>query len=373
MNKTKTIFISGATGFLGSYLMKLFLLAGCKVYALSRPKKNKSAEERILTVLKFWNLKNLSKLKDKLVVVEGDITEENLNIDNKKLKQLLYEVDEVFHSAAITNLNYPLEEIRKINVGGTENVLKLALSAKNPVKVNHISTAFIYGDYRGDFTEKTLELGQKFNTTYEKSKFEAEQVACLYRKKGLWVDIYRPPIIVADSKNGKAFSFRNVYQLLHICSLGLFKELPVANPYINIVPIDWLSKAILVLSLNDCGKNNTYHPFPSEGISVSELISTGCNIIGIGPPKIVKLKDFNMNKLTVAEQTILRHSIVSLEFKAHLNSKATLEILKKHNFVFPEINQNVLNRILSYYVKKKLLISHTPGSLKQERFSIGRK
>ena len=48
MKKKKTIFLTGATGLLGSYLLKILIEKGHKVYALVRSKNNKSAEDRVL-------------------------------------------------------------------------------------------------------------------------------------------------------------------------------------------------------------------------------------------------------------------------------------------------------------------------------------
>lgn len=347
----KTIFLTGATGFLGSYLLKVFLDNGHKVYALSRAKKEKNASLRVDDVLRFWGgAKNTGNLK----VLEGDITVAGLNLDKKAKDELFNETGEIFHAAAVTNLNYSFDKISKINVLGASNVFDLACDmhkAGKDVKVGHISTAFIFGDHRGVFSEKDLDVGQKFNTTYEQSKFLAEKKAEEYRKKGLWIDVYRPPIIMAHSRTGKAFRFRNVYQLLHVCSLKLFDSLPVSNPLINIVPVDLVSEAIYAIAMSSArtGPAN-YHPFPGDGALIDDIIGTGCSLMGIKKPKIVNLKDFDFNSLTPVQKIILENNIMSMEFKAKLDSKATLSLLKKLGFSFPEVTKELLSNMMKYYV-----------------------
>lgn len=356
MNK-QTVFITGVTGFLGSYLAKTFLDNGHKVYALSRPKKEESAQVRIFKALEFWGYDILQLSPEKLVILEGDILKPDLGLERGMINSLSLEVDAVFHSAAVTNLSYPLDQIRQINVQGTENVLELIASLKKKPRVNHISTAYIYGDYNGIFDESCLAVGQAFNTTYERSKFEAEKLVQEYRKKGLLINIYRPPIIIAHSKSGKAFHFRNIYQLLHICSLQLFDTLPISNPYVNIVPVDLLSEAIYAIFVNSKEDNLTFHPFPMQKISIEEIIDCGCRLMKVKKPKIAPLEDFDLSSLSVAKRIILENNIISMKFKARLNSEYTINLLNSFGYQFPELNSQVLENTLKYYIDNKILNS----------------
>jgi len=359
MDTTKrTIFMTGATGFLGSYLLKIFLQHNHKVYCLSRPKKEKSAEERLMENLYFWDPKVAEARQDNLVIFEGDITKRGLDLDHKIKEAMVEEVNEVFHLAAITNLNSPLAHIRKINAQGTDNVLALAKELHHKgklVKASHISTAFIYGDYSGLFKEDSLELNQKFHTTYEQTKFEAEKIVYDYRKHGLWVDIYRPPIIVGESTTGKAFRFRNIYQLLHICSLNLFDTLPISNPSINLVPVDWVSEAIYLLSEKAGLKNQTYHPFPEEQVAIDDIVTCGCELIGVKKPRMVHLHNFDLSRLSPVQKEILKNNIMSMEFKGKLNSDFTLGVLAAHGFTFPKIDQRVISNLLRYFIGEEVL------------------
>lgn len=355
MSEKRTIFITGATGLLGSYLLKILLQNGHKVYALARGQNVQEASERVIKKVKFWDEKVSAK---NLSVLVGDIIKENLGLDSKTLYKLKSEVDEIFHCAAVTNLNWPLDEIRKINTEGTRNILYFAEECTKTgrfIKTNHISTAYIYGSFKGVFTENDLEVGQKFNTTYEQTKFEAEKLVGAYRKKGLWIDIFRPPIIIGHSKTGKILKFKNIYQLIYLCRLGIFDYLPVINLSARIVPVDSTSEAIYVISLNTKEKNKNYHPFANSDMPVNNIIGCGCRLMGIRSPKPVSLDDPDIKKLSPAQTAILQNTLFSINFQSKLNSDYTNKILEGYNFRFPKMDDNLLADILKFFINEKHL------------------
>lgn len=343
----RTIFITGATGLVGSYLLKILLSSGHKVYALARSANNKSAEKRILEVLKFWG-ENIST--EKLYIVEGDITNASLGLNEKTRELLRNEVEEVFHSAAITDLNQPIAKMRKVNIEGTGNVLDLTREFNKPIKINHISTAYIYGDYSGVFKETDLDVGQRFYTNYEETKFKAEKLVEEYRKQGLWIDIYRPSIVIGDSKTGKTFQFKHIYQFISVCQLEIFDTLPVLGAYVSLESVDLLSEAIYKISINAKDKNKNYHPFPKKLIPVEDIINIASEILNFKKPKIVSLGNFNMKVLTASQRAILKKSILSVNLKKTLNSDYTNAILGKLNFSFPDIDNRLISKMLEYFI-----------------------
>lgn len=354
VNKTKkTIFLTGATGLLGSYLTKILLQNGHKVYVLARDKGDLSAEQRVKNVLDFWGMKPPGK---NLVVLKGDITKKNLGLGDETARKLQNEIEEIYHFAAVINLNWLLLRIRTVNVIGTQSILDFAQVCRlkgKLIKVNHISTAFIFGSYAGVFSEEKLDVGQKFNTTYEQSKFEAEKLAHKYRQKGLIIDVFRLPIVIGHSQTGRIIKFNNVYQLLGLCGLGLFDTLPVLGTHITIAPVDSVSEAIYLIASNTTGENKNYHVFPYQPVSVEKIIAAGCSLMRVKKPRSVLLKDFNLGMLTPAQKAILRNNILALSFKVQLNSDTTCRLLKKYGFSFPELNDETLLQILRYFVHQQ--------------------
>lgn len=350
-NSKPAIFLTGATGLVGSYLLKLFLEKGHKVYALGRGKNEKTTKDRIIEVLRFWNKDILNNKINNLQIIEGDVAENNLGLDKNSRKMLAQETEEIFHSAAITDLHRPIKEINKVNVEGTRNILIFAekLSKERLVKVNHISTAYIYGDYKGVFKEDSLDVKQKFNTNYESSKFEAEKLIKEFRKKGLWIDIFRPSMVIGDSKTGNTFRFRHIYQFINLCALETFDILPLKKGYVSLVPVDQLCEAIYIISRNSRSKSKNYHPFPAKLVSVDKIVNVGSQIMGFKKPKLVLPGEFHMNTLTPSQKLIFQGTILAINFQTKLNSSHTKQILKRYNFNMPEITDKLLAKNIEYF------------------------
>jgi thioester reductase-like protein len=350
--KKNSILLTGATGLIGSYLLSIFLLNGHKVYALVRDRNEKDAKARLIDRLGFWNS---SIAHNNLSAIVGDITDVRLGLNSRTISKVIKEIDEVFHCAAITNINWPYEKIQKVNVEGTQNVFDLAYACINQgghIKVNHLSTAYLYGDYEKEFSENELKVGQQFKNTYERSKFEAEKLVGKYRQKGLWIDIFRPSIVIGESRTGKIFKFKNMYQLIDLCKLNLFDVLPLAGAFVNLVPIDLTSKAIYIMSTKTVAKNKTYHPFPLNQIPIDKIIELGSSIFGFKKPSIVPSEEFKPNNLTPSQKLILQNAFLSTNFKCRLISQYTNDILRNYKFVMPHMNLHILSRILRYYLKR---------------------
>jgi len=349
----RNFFITGATGIVGSYLTKILLEGKNKVFVLSRNKENKSALERVKEVLNFWDKKLLKKYSDNLIVLEGDITKEELGLDRSDKMIIQNSVEEIFHCAAVTKVNWSLNKIRKVNVEGVRNILNLALTIKNLRKINHISTFAICGDYKGEFSEFSLDVGQKFHTSYEYTKFLAEKLVEKYRKKGLWIDIYRLPLIIGESKKGKILKFENIYQFFSICSSRIFNTLPLLNTHLYIAPLDYVCSGLYILSQNEQTKNKTYHLLPLKPISVEGIINIASQIMKFKKPRLVSFEKFSEKNLTPVQRLILKNTIFAVNLKTNIKSNFTDNLLKKYHFSFPKIDEKIISCILEYFNSKR--------------------
>lgn len=354
----KAIFLTGATGLVGSYLLKILLRQGRKVYALARAKEKDHPRKRVEKALRFWDKGGLpAEASRNLKVLEGRITKKELGLSTQALNLLKNEVEEIFHCAAVTSFSWPLKRINNVNVDGTENILRLAEACQKKggfQKVNHISTAYIYGDYPGTFSEDNLDVDQRFATNYEESKFKAEQVVEKYRRQGLWVDIYRPSIVVGDSQYGRTFQFKHIYQLINLCILRIFDVLPLKGSCISLVPIDLLAEAVYTISVNSRQRNQNYHPFPERHVSAEELLGAAGRLLRFRRPRFVLAQKFKTDKFTPVQKALLQNTILSVNFNMKLCSERTNNILKSYNFSMPDMDEALLGRILEYFIKKVL-------------------
>jgi len=155
-----SIFITGASGFIGRVLLEKLLRTYQdinKVYILLRPKRNQQPYERLhknlLRVPIFDNIrsmKNGEELLDKIVVISGDIGEENLGISNEDRERLFNDpsLSIVFHSAASVKFEEPLRNSIKFNLRATKTVIEMCRQIKNLKCFCHVSTAYVNSDQR---------------------------------------------------------------------------------------------------------------------------------------------------------------------------------------------------------------------------------
>lgn len=142
----------------------------------------------------------------------GDITAPDLGTDPADRKAL-EDVVEVWHLAAIYDLSVGEKRAHRVNVGGTTRILELCWSLPRLRRLQHVSTCYVSGRYEGEFTEDSLDEGQTLRNHYESTKFEAEMLVRKALADGLPVTIYRPGIIVGDSRTGETQKYDGPYFL----------------------------------------------------------------------------------------------------------------------------------------------------------------
>ncbi|KAJ8706197.1 hypothetical protein PYW08_010823 [Mythimna loreyi] len=145
----KTIFMTGATGFMGKVMVEK-LLRCCpdvkKMFLLMRPKKGHSSKERLDDLLSFRVFDHLKaenpKLFEKLHVIPGDILSEDLGVSDEDRALIQREAQIIFHCAACVRFDMFLRDAVVMNTMGTKKVLQLAEGVKNLEAFVHVSTSY---------------------------------------------------------------------------------------------------------------------------------------------------------------------------------------------------------------------------------------
>lgn len=208
--------------------------------------------------LKNFNIDNF--LDHKISLINGDITEENLGLENYIYSFLVNNLTHIIHTAADIRLNASLKDLRKINVHGTENLIKLGLdSHKNHGirRFSHLSTAYVAGGRTGHILEESLTDDFEFLSNYERSKYEGE---LRVKESGLPISIFRPGMVVGDSKTGYIKTFNTIYVLIRLFLNKKLRLMPVSgNMKINLVPVDYIADAVMKLTFDKKTEGLTFH------------------------------------------------------------------------------------------------------------------
>jgi nucleoside-diphosphate-sugar epimerase len=255
------VLLTGYPGFIGRRLADRLVEGGAQVTALVEPRMTGAAREAS---------------GGRVEIVEGDIAQRRLGLADADWERLTGEVRNVFHLAAVYDLGVPLELAQRVNVDGTGNVLELCRACERLERLNYVSTAYVAGVRRGIVYEHELTLGQDFKNHYESTKFQAE-VWVRQELDRVPTTIYRPAIVVGDSRTGDTQKFDGPYFMLRVISYAERHGLPIpqfgrSNAPFNVVPVDFVLDAMLAGAREPAAVGQTFHLVDPEPVTAAELL-----------------------------------------------------------------------------------------------------
>jgi len=312
----KSIFLTGATGYLGSRLIPELIKNGYSLKLLVRGKKKDSPSDRVVQTLSniCRDSAEVKECLNRIDILEGDITQRNLGLSNGSLKKVSNEISDFFHCAAAISFDEEKENfLKRNNIDGTKNILSF-MNKLNNVHLHYMSTAYVCGQRKEVVKENELNVGQKFNNSYESIKSKAEGLVRRYLDKDKFkITIYRPSVVVGDSKTGQNNSNYGPYGILRIVDLSMRKlkqEYRRGNPALrtadikiedgkfiipmrvigknnkrlNLITIDYALEAIIRIFLSRNNINKTYHithPSPPSVCLLKDCLSEVLGVRGI--------------------------------------------------------------------------------------------
>ena len=219
--------------------------------------------------------------RGRIGLVTGDITAQGLGIEPKRARELRRSLRQCWHLAAVYDLAVARDVGRRINVEGTKNVLDFVGAAPHFERLQYVSTAFVSGSHHGTFRETDLDVGQGFKNHYEETKFQAEVE--VVRAK-LPCTVYRPGVVVGDSRTGETGKFDGPYHVLRFMeklpSPGIFFRIGLGFGTVNIVPVDFVVESLAALSAAPASLGKTYHLCDPQPHSPGELAEMFAEAIG---------------------------------------------------------------------------------------------
>lgn len=263
----KTILITGATGNLGSRVLVRFLEdQTLRFVLLVYAPHIDDARHQVQQSIEFWG-GSWEHVSDRIQIVLGNITQEDLGLTPEVRATMVRSVTHIIHCAANFKLNLPLEDARLSIVRGTEHLVRLAEDCREHghfIRFNYISTEEVGISLTGLVTEDFLPVRSQrsYFNTYEFAKAEAEEL--LHERMlrtGFPVTIYRPAIIVGDSKTGRIINAQGFYYIIRDMFLKPASPvIPMNDQFqIDVIPVDALAQALYVMYTAPETEGRVYH------------------------------------------------------------------------------------------------------------------
>jgi len=349
MKTRHNILLTGITGAVGGWIAAEALSRGHRILAIIRGGDAADAMVRIGQAVGIAGVRNAA---DGVEAIKGDICEDSFGVtDETKLNG----VSMIFHCAAsIEFSDNNSEHNLKTNVEGTKNALDLA--AKLKVPVCYISTAYIAGKRHGIVKENETGIGQAFNNVYEQTKCQAETLVHRWAKEtGLAAFIFRPSIVIGDSKAGRIATFNGIYNTLaFLDTIGPAirnEEIRVvgqADITKNLIPVDYLAQAIW--HIIDIGPAGTYHITNPCPLTLEQLRDIYSNLFGFNA-RLVTEEEFHRRKPTRTELLYRKINLLYAPYMAGepvFDRKNTDSVLKYTDLKMPAIDTAYFNRLVNY-------------------------
>ena len=261
------VLLTGATGFVGAFLLRdLLRQTQATVHCLVRARDAQAGLARLQANLDQYGLWDAAFV-ERIAAVTGHLDQPRLGLDDRTYSRLTDQIDAVYHNGALVNFIYSYAQHKPANVNSTAEILRLAATTR--IKAVHfVSTLSVFhaGQHAPavTFAEDTDldQIGVPFGG-YAQSKWVGEKLVELAHARGLPVAIYRPGLVSGDSRTG-AWNTADMMSTMAQACLAI-GAVPDLNVQVDLVPVDYVSSAIVRLSLQESapgGRFNLANPAP---------------------------------------------------------------------------------------------------------------
>ncbi len=354
----KSIFLTGATGFVGAFLLaELLKQSSADIYCLVRAETEEIAHQRLRENLDFYQLWNES-YRERIKPIPGDLTQPHLGLSKEAFDSLAQNIDMIWHCGASVKWTYPYAALAPANVEGTIEILRLATQGKTK-PLHHVSTVGVFSSRAFDgqtITESTpLDAGGALYTGYAQTKWVSEALMREAAERGLPVNIYRINT-AGDSRTG----IYNPHDYLPLLLRGCI-ELGSAPDDLDLVvqgaPVDFAAAAMVYLSSQPNLINQTYHIVNPQGMTwqavVAALRESGQLSHTISYQEwqaLVKAQSQQDSQFALAGLSALFTG--AFPSQTHLplfDNHNVIEALKETNLVCPPFDAGLLARYLAHF------------------------
>src|SRR3954447_6512315 len=267
-------FVTGASGFIGRYLVQELLdNREGDIHVLVRA----GSQPRMERLVRRWGHSK------RIHLVKGDLTEAALGVDPDWVEKHRGKIDHFFHLAAIYDMTASDEQNETLNVGGTRNAIELAADLDAGV-FHQVSSIAASGDYRGFWDETMFDVGQRLPSAYHRTKFESEKV--VREESAVPWRGDRPSMVIGHSETGEMDKVDGPYYFFPLLKL-LRDRLPSWTPLVgldmgdtNVVPVDYVARAMAWLAHVPGCDGQAFHLLDPEPQRTIDVINTFADAAG---------------------------------------------------------------------------------------------
>ncbi len=344
--------ITGATGFLGRYLIDKLLSEGKDLTLLVRDVQSNAVKGLISSCEQKFD-------RPQINLVEFELTKEDLalpiDFSSKKF-------DHVYHLAAIYDLTTSKVDMLNTNVEGTRRLLFQLKKDGFKGRFHFVSSIAVAGDFSGRFDENMFDENQSHSHPYHLSKFLSEKVVREFGADNNFpIRIYRPSAIVGHSKTGQIDKLDGLYYLFLFIS-ALKRWLPSKAPLIipkskvvlDVVPIDYVVDGLVRISQLEESElpeaQNCFHLSDPSTPSLSDVFKSILKVAD-GPTVSASIPIDSLSKFAFAKQFKMVRSLQAIHIvkKELLKSLGIPEVASEA--LMPQLQfeaSNTLNLLAKY-------------------------
>ncbi len=264
-----TYFVTGATGFIGRFLVQSLLQKGKgTIYVLVRPRSMGKLDE----LRAFWGKESLKRV----VPIKGDLGQAKLGVGKADLAKLKGKVKHFYHLGAVYDLEASAEAMEKANITGTKGALEFA-EAVNAGCFHLVSSIAAAGLYRGTFAEDMFEEAEELDHPYHRTKHDSE---AMVRANGrIPFRVYRPGMVLGHTQTGfidkidGPYYFFKALQKLRESWPRWIPLVGIEGGYVNVVPVDFVVDALVHLSHQPKLDGRCFHLTDPKPRRVGEMLN----------------------------------------------------------------------------------------------------
>ena len=272
------IFLTGATGYIGSYLAAgLLERLGETLNVLVRAAAAREAERRLWQSLQlhFDFPVFYRHLSERVRIFRGDLTAPQFGLDAGEYGALVVSTESVLHCAA--SLNRKSEKsCLNVNLRGTLEVAQLARRAQQDHGVrrfSQVSTVAVAGhrSHEAVSEDRAIDWDRSDYDPYARTK-----KFCEHMVRELLPDVprtvFRPSIVLGDSRRPETTQFDMVRAFVFLAGLPLLPFRP--GDRIDIVPVDYVADAVIAIHQKSYPEQEIYHLSSGTGSETFQQLTT---------------------------------------------------------------------------------------------------